>query len=249
MWLTRRMTLRFWPLINRVVIDHFALPPDAKTDGFVDLAAMGPRTREMLSDLRRQEADQYAREVLTNLQQRIQRVDGAVIGADAFADPQKAEKAFGFTYRGVPGGAFGDSDQLVLSSGAARSATASYREELPGPAEWAYLTHPTTKQSLFLIQHTDDALAELELDVGLAELSCALELGCRAVDTEHGTLRETLCKAWGANRNVSIYVRAKGGVPGVPAARACPVASRPWTCTPPTRSPRARGSAPRPAPT
>jgi hypothetical protein len=58
MWLTRRMTLRFWPLINRVVIDHFALPPDAKTDGFVDLAAMGPRTREMLSDLRRQEAIQ-----------------------------------------------------------------------------------------------------------------------------------------------------------------------------------------------
>ena len=30
--------------------------------------------------------------------------------------------------------------------------------------------------------------------------------------------RETLCKAWGANRNVSIYVRAKGGVPGVPAS-------------------------------
>ena len=30
--------------------------------------------------------------------------------------------------------------------------------------------------------------------------------------------RETLCKAWGANRNVGIYVRAKGGVPGVPAS-------------------------------
>ena len=30
--------------------------------------------------------------------------------------------------------------------------------------------------------------------------------------------RETLCKAWGANRNVGIYVQAKGGVPGVPAS-------------------------------
>lgn len=30
--------------------------------------------------------------------------------------------------------------------------------------------------------------------------------------------RETLCKSWGANRNISILVQAKGGVPGVPAA-------------------------------
>jgi putative ABC transport system permease protein len=30
--------------------------------------------------------------------------------------------------------------------------------------------------------------------------------------------RETLCKAWGANRNASIYIRARGGVPGVPAS-------------------------------
>lgn len=30
--------------------------------------------------------------------------------------------------------------------------------------------------------------------------------------------RETLCKAWGANRNIGILVQAKGGVPGVPAA-------------------------------
>ena len=30
--------------------------------------------------------------------------------------------------------------------------------------------------------------------------------------------RETLCKAWGANRNIGIFVQAKGGVPGVPAA-------------------------------
>jgi putative ABC transport system permease protein len=30
--------------------------------------------------------------------------------------------------------------------------------------------------------------------------------------------RETLCKAWGSNRNISILVQAKGGVPGVPAS-------------------------------
>ncbi|MGA7991187.1 MAG: ABC transporter permease [Thermoanaerobaculia bacterium] len=30
--------------------------------------------------------------------------------------------------------------------------------------------------------------------------------------------RETLCKAWGANRNINILVQAKGGVPGVPAS-------------------------------
>ncbi|HVO49603.1 MAG TPA: ABC transporter permease [Thermoanaerobaculia bacterium] len=30
--------------------------------------------------------------------------------------------------------------------------------------------------------------------------------------------RETLCKAWGAIRNIAIYVQAKGGVPGVPAS-------------------------------
>lgn len=30
--------------------------------------------------------------------------------------------------------------------------------------------------------------------------------------------RETLCKAWGANRNIGAYIRAKGGVPGVPAS-------------------------------
>lgn len=58
MWLTRRIALGLWPLVNRVVIDHFAIPQDARTDGFVDLAAMGPKTREMLADLRRQEAVQ-----------------------------------------------------------------------------------------------------------------------------------------------------------------------------------------------
>ena len=56
MWLTRRLVLGLWPLLNRVVIDHLAIPADAKTDGFVDLAAMGSGTRKMLADLRLQEA-------------------------------------------------------------------------------------------------------------------------------------------------------------------------------------------------
>lgn len=60
MWLTRRLALRLWPLLNRVVIDHLAIPANAKTDGFVDLAAMRPSTRKMLADMRRQEAVQGA---------------------------------------------------------------------------------------------------------------------------------------------------------------------------------------------
>ena len=60
MWLTRRMTLRLWPLINRVVIDHFAIPADAKTDGFVNLAAMDTQTKTVLADFKRQQAIQNA---------------------------------------------------------------------------------------------------------------------------------------------------------------------------------------------
>ena len=60
MWLTRHMMLRLWPMINRVVIDHLAIPADAKTDGYVDLNAIGPGTRKMLADMRRQEAVEKA---------------------------------------------------------------------------------------------------------------------------------------------------------------------------------------------
>ncbi len=59
-WLTRRLTLRLWPLLNRVVIDHFAIPQDAKTDGFVNLAAMDTQTKTMLADLKREEVMQNA---------------------------------------------------------------------------------------------------------------------------------------------------------------------------------------------
>ena len=59
-WLTRRMTLRLWPLLNRVVVDHFAIPQDAKTDGFVNLATMDTRTKTLLADFKREEAMQKA---------------------------------------------------------------------------------------------------------------------------------------------------------------------------------------------
>lgn len=59
-WLTRRMSLRLWPLLNRVVIDHFAIPQDAKTDGYVDLAAMDVQTKTVLADFNREAAMQTA---------------------------------------------------------------------------------------------------------------------------------------------------------------------------------------------
>ena len=54
-WLTRRLTLALWPQLNLVVIDHFAIPADAKSDGVVDLAAMDEQTRSLLADFRREE--------------------------------------------------------------------------------------------------------------------------------------------------------------------------------------------------
>ena len=59
-WLTRRMSLRLWPLLNRVVIDHFAIPSDAKTDGFVNLAAMDTLTKTLLTECKREEVMQNA---------------------------------------------------------------------------------------------------------------------------------------------------------------------------------------------
>ena len=72
----------------------------------------------------------------------------------------RAANAFGFTYRGVPGGTLGSTDQLVMSNGTAQSALISYSGDLPGPAEWAYLSHPATQHSLFVMQHSDDALPD-----------------------------------------------------------------------------------------
>jgi hypothetical protein len=72
----------------------------------------------------------------------------------------RANAPFGFTYYGVPGGNLDSTDQLVLSTGVAQSAMNPAKQDLPGPAEWAYLSDPVQSVALFLIQHTDDALDE-----------------------------------------------------------------------------------------
>jgi hypothetical protein len=71
-----------------------------------------------------------------------------------------AEKPFGFTYRGVPAGAISDGDLLVSSSGASLSPKSPYSGDLPGGAEWVYYNHTAGKHSLFLIQHTGDAITD-----------------------------------------------------------------------------------------
>ncbi|MES2949888.1 MAG: hypothetical protein V4858_15200 [Pseudomonadota bacterium] len=60
MWLTRRLVLRLSPLLNRVAMDHLAIPENAKSDGYVDLSAMGSSSRKMLADARKQEVLQGA---------------------------------------------------------------------------------------------------------------------------------------------------------------------------------------------
>ena len=72
----------------------------------------------------------------------------------------RAPGPIGFNYRGVPGGSLGAEDQLVLSDGTAQGARNSFSGDLPGPSEWAYIADTTLGRSIFLIQHSDDALAE-----------------------------------------------------------------------------------------
>ena len=72
----------------------------------------------------------------------------------------RAEKAFGFTFRGVPGGVINAADQLVLSSGQTLSPLSPYSGALSGREQWVYYKHPMSKHSLFLIQHTGDALTD-----------------------------------------------------------------------------------------
>jgi hypothetical protein len=71
-----------------------------------------------------------------------------------------AAAPFGFTYRGTPGGALGDGDRFGLSTGAVQNAVDSFYGDIPGPAEWAYVSDVTLGHSLFLIQHRDDTLAD-----------------------------------------------------------------------------------------
>ena len=60
LWLTRRITLGLWPQLNRITTEHFAVPANAKSDGFVDLNALDVQTRKALADSRRQELLQSA---------------------------------------------------------------------------------------------------------------------------------------------------------------------------------------------
>jgi hypothetical protein len=72
----------------------------------------------------------------------------------------RADTPFGFTYRGVPGGAIDTRDQLVLSSGETLSPSDPYQGALSGTDQWVYYNRPMNKHALFLIQHTDDDLVD-----------------------------------------------------------------------------------------
>jgi hypothetical protein len=74
----------------------------------------------------------------------------------------RSKGAFGFTYDGVPGNSLDSNDKLVLSTGDVKGPTSYYTGDLPGPAEWAYIANGEGAKSgsLFLIQHTDDSVAE-----------------------------------------------------------------------------------------
>lgn len=67
---------------------------------------------------------------------------------------------YGFTYRGVPGAQLDPTDELRFSNGVVRSASNAWTGDLPGPREWVYWADVTRAQSLFLIRHSDDDLAE-----------------------------------------------------------------------------------------
>jgi hypothetical protein len=54
-WLTRRMTLALWPQLQQMCVKHFAVPADALSDGFVNLATLDNNIRQVLADSRRKE--------------------------------------------------------------------------------------------------------------------------------------------------------------------------------------------------
>jgi hypothetical protein len=72
----------------------------------------------------------------------------------------RAPGPIGFSYRGVPAGALGVEDQLIQSDGTAQGARNSFAGDLLGPVEWVYIADSAARRSLFLMQHTDDALPE-----------------------------------------------------------------------------------------
>jgi len=67
---------------------------------------------------------------------------------------------YGFAYRGVPAGLLDGMDLFVLPDDTQQSAQISHVADLAGPVEWAYLSDSARGRSLFLIQHTDDALVD-----------------------------------------------------------------------------------------
>jgi hypothetical protein len=72
----------------------------------------------------------------------------------------RAPGPIGFSYRGVPAGTLGTEDQLIQRDGTAQGARNSFAADLPGPVEWVYIADGAARRSLFLMQHTDDALPE-----------------------------------------------------------------------------------------
>jgi hypothetical protein len=72
----------------------------------------------------------------------------------------QAAAPFGFTYRGTPGGALDMNDELGLSTATVQPASDSFYADLPGPAEWAYVSDATLGHSMFLIEHRDETLGD-----------------------------------------------------------------------------------------
>jgi hypothetical protein len=72
----------------------------------------------------------------------------------------KAGGAYSFTFSGTPGDQLTDADRVADASGLGQSAVGSLLADLPGPAEWAYITDSTYGHSLFVIQHHDDDLPD-----------------------------------------------------------------------------------------
>jgi len=71
-----------------------------------------------------------------------------------------APMPYGMAYRGVPGGALDDGDRFVFADGVGQGALLSSVTDLPGPAEWAYVTDTELSRSLLMIQHGDDDLTD-----------------------------------------------------------------------------------------
>ena len=68
---------------------------------------------------------------------------------------------YGLAYRGVPAGALDSGDRLVFADGNSQSAQlTSSVADLAGPAEWAYISDPARGRSLFMVQHSDEAIAD-----------------------------------------------------------------------------------------